>query len=131
MATYTAITDTETGFEKPVTISLMRRLRDNPIAVQEGDATAPTIYTGIAAKHVGGSIGATHMLSSQSGPTTIVAGNTYAGSILRFSGVGSASVTSPFTAEIYDAGPVPAGTWKALGSAAGAGRACTIFIRIA
>lgn len=129
MATYTAITDTETGFEKPVTISLMRRLRDNPLAIQEGDATAPTIYTGIAAKHIGGAIGSTHMLSMEAGPATIVAGNTYAGSTLRFSGLNSD--TTPSAAGIYNSGAVPAGTWKALGSAFGAGMACTIFIRIA
>ena len=43
MTTYTAVTDTETGHLKPVTTSLLRRLRDNPIAVAEGATGAPRI----------------------------------------------------------------------------------------
>lgn len=43
MTTYTAITDTETGHKKPVTVSLLRRLRDNPIAVAEGATGAPRV----------------------------------------------------------------------------------------
>lgn len=43
MTTYTAVTDTETGHLKPLTTSLLRRLRDNPIAVAEGATGAPRI----------------------------------------------------------------------------------------
>lgn len=43
MTTYTSVTDTETGHLKPVTTSLLRRLRDNPIAIAEGDGAAPRI----------------------------------------------------------------------------------------
>jgi len=43
MATYTAITDAETGHKSPLTISLARRLRDNPLAISEGAAGAPKI----------------------------------------------------------------------------------------
>lgn len=45
MATYTAITDTEIEPEKPVTTSLMNRLRDNPLAIAEGASGAPRIQT--------------------------------------------------------------------------------------
>lgn len=43
MATYTAITDAETGHKSPLTISLARRLRDNPLAISEGAAGAPRL----------------------------------------------------------------------------------------
>lgn len=127
MTTYTAITDTETGFEKPVTISLIRRLRDNPLAIQEGDATAPSIYVGIVAKHVGGGLGATHMMirAVTGGSAAVVAGTTYAGSELRFSG-----------SDDDTTGSSASGTWKALGNAtvktsgATSYSYATIFIRI-
>lgn len=43
MTTYTAIPDTDIDPESPVTVGLMTLLRDNPLAIQEGDATAPKI----------------------------------------------------------------------------------------
>ncbi|PQV52899.1 hypothetical protein LX70_04005 [Defluviimonas denitrificans] len=43
MATYTTVTDIETGHKKPVTTSLLRRLRDNPIAMFEGASGAPRL----------------------------------------------------------------------------------------
>lgn len=45
MTDYNAITDNEIEPEKPVTTSLMTRLRDNPIAITEGAAGAPQIQT--------------------------------------------------------------------------------------
>lgn len=127
MTTYTAITDTETGFEKPVTISLIRRLRDNPLAIQEGDATAPSIYTGIAAKHAGGGIGSTHMMvrAVAGASATVSVGGVYAGSELRFSGSDDGT-----------GGVSASGTWRALGNASektvgGTSYSyATIFIRI-
>lgn len=46
MATYTTITDAEIEPEKPVTTSLMNRLRDNPLAIAEGASGAPRIQQG-------------------------------------------------------------------------------------
>lgn len=108
MATYTAITDTETGFEKPVTISLMRRLRDNPLAIQQGDATAPNIMVGVVAKSTSGSIGtyAFCIRVEAGGTATVTAGTSYAGSELRFS-----------DADSQTGGATPSGTWRAAGSA--------------
>lgn len=45
MADYNAILNAEIEPEKPVTTSLMNRLRDNPIAISEGAAGAPRIQT--------------------------------------------------------------------------------------
>jgi len=43
MTTYTAIANSEIDAESPITTGLMTKLRDNLLAVQEGDATAPNI----------------------------------------------------------------------------------------
>ena len=47
MATWTIVTDPETAAEAVVTESLMRRLRDNPEAIREGDASAPAFGAGV------------------------------------------------------------------------------------
>ena len=43
MTTYTDIPTTDTDVDSPVTQSLMERLVNNPLAIQEGDVTAPRI----------------------------------------------------------------------------------------
>ena len=48
MPTYTAIPNTQIEPEAPVTSELMTLLRDNPLAIREGDPTAPKIL-GLAA----------------------------------------------------------------------------------
>lgn len=48
MTTYTAIPNTQIEPEAPVTSELMTLLRDNPLAIREGDPTAPKIL-GLAA----------------------------------------------------------------------------------
>lgn len=42
MTSYIAITDTETDPEAPLTATLAKKWRDNPIAIGEGDASVPT-----------------------------------------------------------------------------------------
>lgn len=46
MASYSPIANTEIDPESPITASLLARLRDNPLAIQQGDATAPENQTG-------------------------------------------------------------------------------------
>ena len=48
MPTYTAIPNTQIEPEAPITSELMTLLRDNPLAIREGDPTAPKIL-GLAA----------------------------------------------------------------------------------
>ena len=43
MTTYTTIADTEVDVDSPITQSLMERLRDNPLSIQERDNSAPQI----------------------------------------------------------------------------------------
>ena len=45
MTSYSPIGNAEVDTESPVTESLMVRMRDNPLAIQEGDPTAPKIQT--------------------------------------------------------------------------------------
>lgn len=45
MTTYSPISDGEVDAESPVTDLLLQRFRDNPIAIAEGDPTAPKIQT--------------------------------------------------------------------------------------
>lgn len=45
MTDYNPIGNNEVDPESPITSSLMIRLRDNPIAIAEGDASAPSIQT--------------------------------------------------------------------------------------
>jgi hypothetical protein len=45
MTSYSPIANSEIDTESPITESLMVRVRDNPLAIQEGDPTAPRIQT--------------------------------------------------------------------------------------
>ena len=45
MAVFTTIPDTDIDPESPITTSLMQALRDNPLAIQEGDPSAPKIQS--------------------------------------------------------------------------------------
>ena len=45
MAIFTTIPDTDIDPESPITTSLMQALRDNPLAIQEGDPSAPKIQS--------------------------------------------------------------------------------------
>jgi len=49
MTTYRAISDTEVAVDAPLTQQLMQALKDNVLAIQEGDATAPKIAYGALA----------------------------------------------------------------------------------
>jgi hypothetical protein len=46
MTTYNAITDSEISLDAPVKNELMKALKDNPKAIAEGDASAPTTTDG-------------------------------------------------------------------------------------
>lgn len=149
MATYTAITDTEIDPEKPVTTSLMTKLRDNPLAMFEGASGAPKIEpaaitdgsltaaklaTGttertwvlgrIASASVG-AVGTYALLRDASGNTTgeHTPGETVSASILRYSNVAGDAATSP----------TPSGTWRCMGYADVSGsqtNETTLFLRV-
>jgi hypothetical protein len=49
MTDYNVIADTDVDAESPVNVSLLTRLRDNVLAIQENDASAPTVAFATAA----------------------------------------------------------------------------------
>lgn len=70
MTTYSTIADSEIDPESPGTTTLFTKLRNNPLAIQEGDASAPKIV--YAALDISASIQPSDVVSA-------VAGNKYAG----------------------------------------------------
>jgi hypothetical protein len=109
----------------------IQALRDNPIAIANGDAGAPRVQTaGIAAgermttanvlgQTAGAALGAvgSYAFCRGQGLGPITAGATAAGSLLRYSSSGSA------------AGATPVGTWRAMGTTAVDAEA-TLYLRI-
>lgn len=130
MTTWNPPSDAELAHKAPVRLDHPRRIRDMVIALQEGDPSAPSIYTAIAAKHPSGGIGSIAFLALAPGGGNITAGSSYAGSNLRFGGCSAENTTSPISYVAFEGTTVPAGTWRALGSATG-GWGATAFIRIA
>ena len=49
-ATFTNIPDSSLAQDKPFTQSVARALRDNPLAINDGDATAPVMHNSAGAK---------------------------------------------------------------------------------
>lgn len=49
MTTYSAIANSEIAVGAPITNNLMTKLRDNPLAIQENDASAPDVQYAVSA----------------------------------------------------------------------------------
>jgi hypothetical protein len=136
MTTYAAITDAETNPDAPITSSMLKRFRDNPLAIAEGDATAPKVsakafavtsvetdwvMARIAAAAVGviGSYIFSKVLTSQA----LTYGGLISGSSLRISAF-NISVNSDFSANyMLGNGPALSGTWQCCGYYEGNGQA--------
>lgn len=136
MTTYTTITDTETGHKKPLTVSLMRRLRDNPIAISEGAAGAPRVDPINAMAHQGAAnaVG-TYMLAvwNASINATLDFGATLAGSSLDPVGINNEAGTSRYDVASVST-IIPAGTWRCMGYATNnttGQRTISLWLRIA
>jgi hypothetical protein len=119
----------------------IQALRDNPIAIADGDAGAPRVQTaGIADNAVttakiaagermttanvlgqtaGAALGAvgSYAFCRGQGAGPLTAGATISGSFLRYSSTGAVS------------GATPAGTWRAMGTT-GADAEATLYLRI-
>ena len=102
MTTYVTITDAQVDPEAPITSELMSALRDNPIAIAEGDASAPKIayaaisdaLTGVSARGVGSYTVAWYAVGgslSNNNYVSIAIGTEVAGSSLRSSTSANAS----------------------------------------
>lgn len=152
MTTYVAIPNGDIDQDSPVTQPLFTALRDNPIAMFEGDPTAPKLadaalgstvtaagqtwvnarltVAGVTAQIAGSSAGAVGTYVYACHVTVnndMLAGATISGAALRYSGILDSAVG------IYTAGSTLAGTWRVMGNVnvTVGQRASTLCLRIA
>jgi hypothetical protein len=113
--TYTPILNAEVDAESPVTDLLMTRLRDNPIAIVDGDADAPRIQFAAldAWFSTEGAIG-TYVFAHGAGDVAF--GSTVAGSTLRPTSAARSFRGGAATTATFNEGPTLAGTWRCMGT---------------
>lgn len=137
MTTYSAIANSEVDADSPVTATLMQRLRDNPLAIQEGDATAPDLaWAAIQpalADMVHDELGAIVFARVQTDTgTTYTPGDTVAGSALR---TGSMYDDSASGLALNFNATALTGTWQALcdipADSTGTGDGLGLWVRVA
>lgn len=115
MTTYTTIADADIDQDSPVTQPLMTALRDNPIAMAEGAAGAPSVLGNIAANSAADGIG-TYVFAVSTTASDVSYGNTRAGSALRPTSAiqsGDLDFADPFT---FAEGSALSGTWRCMGT---------------
>jgi len=137
MTTYTDIPNADIDQNSPVKVALMTALRDNALAIQEGDASAPSLLDGIAAKVSAGAVGSYAFLAKLTDPAA-VHGTAVAGSLLFYAG--ALSDSDGISPGVFDfvSTSSPSGTWLCLGystrTTSGGGNysyAGTLWVRIA
>lgn len=115
MTTYTTVPNTDIDQDSPITQPLMTALRDNPLAIQEGDASAPNLLLGVAAKSAADGVG-TYVFARSTTTSDVAYGSTRAGSALvptsAFSW-GDLDFVDPVT---LTAGSALSGTWRCMGN---------------
>jgi hypothetical protein len=148
MTIYSAIADSDVDPESPGTTNLFTRLRDNPLAIQEDDATAPdnayatlagtitsqgalaTLNTVSASEIDAGAVGAqtaalslydigSYVFARSALTTTTAPGATIAGTNLHPAGVTYAD-SSGNPVELTSTSAIGSGTWRCMGYAFGA-----------
>ena len=139
MTTYTDIPNADIDQNSPVKVALMTALRDNALAIQEGDASAPSLLDGIAAKVAAGAVGSYAFLSQQltGASPAVVHGTAVAGSLLFYAGALSDADITGVDFDFVSTSS-PSGTWLCLGysirASSGGGNyiyAGTLWVRIA
>ena len=127
---WTNIGDTFLEPGKPVRSADLIALRDNPGAIAEGAAGAPSLGPGIAANGAAGAVGTYAILLRLSNNASISIGSTYAGSGLRYSGFNGAVSSRGIVSG--GVGGAPAGSWRAMGHASSESNTypATVFLRI-
>ena len=136
MTTYSAIASTEVDADSPVTATLFSKLANNPLALIEGDATAPdmqwaALQPALAAM-VHDEIGALVLARVQTDTGTSYApGDTVAGSSLR---AASVYIDSSSGIAINASGSTLSGTYKCHGNipndSTTTGEGITLWVRI-
>lgn len=130
MPTYNsgAVSNAAIAHRKGISLQTGRALRDNPIAIVEGEAGAPRIqFAAMDAWFTTyGAIGS-YVFGLRLSP--VVAGDAYAGSSIVPASVGGLTPT----AEQGSGSPALAGQWRAMGAGSFTGAAptvLTLFVRI-
>jgi hypothetical protein len=115
MSTYTAIADAEIDVDSPVTQILLTKYRENMLAIQQGDATAPKVglpaIVAALASGIGaaiatlefGQVGSSSLMYNAGAalsPNDTIAGSSLSGTSANGSGAGDATVS---------------GTWRCMG----------------
>lgn len=111
MTTYTVIANADIDQDSRVTQPLMQALRDNPAAIAEGAAGAPSILEGAVA------------LGEAGGPGTYTM-------LYRTAGDATRNTVYPGTQLAWDSGGTdrPSGTWRAMQG--GVGLSQTLYLRV-
>ena len=136
MTSYITITDAETDPSAPLTSELAKKWRDNPIAIAEGSAGAPSVLGNIAVNTVAGGIGS-YVFAK--GTVDTAYGSTVAGSTLQPTSAAYSVAVSSGTAAVFTLGAVLTGTWRCMGTfdlsasygGGGSNLGATLWLRIA
>ncbi len=118
MTTYTTITNALVAVGAKPFATTIQALRDNPLAIAEGDATAPKIaFAAIVDGVAGASAGAVGTYAfATAGATDLAFGSTRAGSSLNpISAADSVTPGATSGAAIFSSGSALSGTWRAMG----------------
>ena len=121
MTTYTTVPNSDIDQDSPVTVALTTALRDNPLAIQEGDASAPKIqYAALDTWYSTVSAVGTYGFLKKTFGGGVTAGTSYAASGLVWSGTNDVTGAS-----------IASGTWLAMGTTGVNGGFATLMLRIA
>ena len=139
MTTYSTITDGQIDQDSPITQPLLTALRDNPIAIAEGAAGAPSILAGIASNTTAGGVGSYAFAGSL---VDVDFGSTVAGSSIyptsAATGASNAGTNSGENTFLFTPALSLSGTWRCLGrqdattsdTGGGSWRGASLFIRV-
>lgn len=135
MTTYTTITNALVAVGAKPFATTIQALRDNPLAIAEGDVTAPSLLPAIANKSTAGGVGTYALARRSSGTTDVAFGATLAGSSLSPASTlwGWNSMSSAVGS--FQLGSALSGTWMAMGdydhTSGAVASGATLWLRIA
>jgi hypothetical protein len=116
---WTTIPNSDIDQDSPITQTLMTALRDNPIAIANGDTGAPRVAAIAAMSHEGaeGAVGTYAFCRRTSGTGDVSFGGTLAGSSLSpTSAFTRLLVTNTTFNPVMNTGSSLSGTWRAMGT---------------
>lgn len=132
MTTYTTITNALVAVGAKPFATTIQALRDNPLAIAEGDATAPSLLPAIANKSTAGGVGT--YIWARAGGTDFAFGATIAGSSLTPTSGQYGWNSMASNVGNFNVGAAQSGTWMAMGTydaVSGPASGATLWLRIA